>query len=60
MKAASFEEAGGVARHRRARLAAEVTGVDRLAAETCTSPVLSPDGSTLAVISDRGGIPGSG
>lgn len=30
---------------------------DWLAAETCTSPALSPDGSTLAVVSDRDGTP---
>lgn len=30
---------------------------DWLAAETCTSPALSPDGSTLAVVSDRDGVP---
>jgi dipeptidyl aminopeptidase/acylaminoacyl peptidase len=29
-----------------------------LVAETCTSPALSPDGSTLAVVSDRDGTPG--
>jgi dipeptidyl aminopeptidase/acylaminoacyl peptidase len=31
--------------------------LDWLAAETCTSPALSPDGSTLAVVSDRDGTP---
>ncbi|PZS28458.1 MAG: S9 family peptidase [Pseudonocardiales bacterium] len=57
VNAASFEDAGGFARQRRARLAAELPGLDWLAAETCTSPVLSPDGSTLAVVSDRDGTP---
>lgn len=50
-------EAGGFTRRRRARLAAEVPGFDWLAAETCTSPALSPDGSTMAVVSDRDGTP---
>ena len=67
MNAASSEEASGFARHRsegasrhwRAWLAAESPGLDWLAAETCTSPARSPDGSTLAVISDRDGTPGS-
>ncbi len=60
MDAASPEkdyEAGGFTRRRRARLATERPGLDWLAAETCTSPALSPDGSTLAVISDRDGMP---
>ena len=65
MNAASSEEASGFARHRsegasrhwRARLAAESPGLDWLTAETCTSPALSPDGSTLAVVSDRDGTP---
>ncbi len=57
MNAASSEEASGFARRRRARLAAELPGIDWLAAETCTSPVLSPDGTTLAVVSDRDGTP---
>ena len=59
MGAASSEEASGFTRRRRARLAAESPGLDWLAAETCTSPARSPDGSTLAVISDRDGTPGS-
>ena len=57
MNAANSEGASGFARHRRARLAAELPGLDWLAAETCTSPALSPDGSTLAVVSDRDGTP---
>jgi dipeptidyl aminopeptidase/acylaminoacyl peptidase len=57
MNAASFEEDSGFARHRRARLAAELPGLDWLAAETCTSPALAPDGNTLAVVSDRDGTP---
>ncbi|MGH3930913.1 MAG: TolB family protein, partial [Pseudonocardiaceae bacterium] len=32
-------------------------GLGWLAGETCTSPALSPDGSTLAVVSDRNGTP---
>ncbi|MGH3835504.1 MAG: prolyl oligopeptidase family serine peptidase [Pseudonocardiaceae bacterium] len=55
--ASSEEEATGFARRRRARLAAELSGLDWLAAETCTSPALSPGGSTLAVVSDRDGTP---
>ena len=51
-------EAGGFTRRRRTRLATEWPGLDWLAAETCTSPALSPDGSTLAVISDRDSTPG--
>lgn len=58
MDAASTEQASGFARRRQARLAAESPGLDWLAAETCTSPALSPDGSTLAVVSDRDGTPG--
>ncbi|HSL07526.1 MAG TPA: prolyl oligopeptidase family serine peptidase [Pseudonocardiaceae bacterium] len=57
MNAARSEEASGFAPRRRARLAAELTGLDWLAAETCTSPTLSPGGSTLAVVSDRDGTP---
>ncbi|MGH3778903.1 MAG: WD40 repeat domain-containing protein, partial [Pseudonocardiaceae bacterium] len=60
MSSASPEEAAeasGFARRRRARLAAELSGLDWLAAETCTSPALSPGGSTLAVVSDRDGAP---
>ncbi|MDQ3761775.1 MAG: prolyl oligopeptidase family serine peptidase [Actinomycetota bacterium] len=57
MDAASSEEVSGFARRRRAQLAAELSGLDWLAAETCTSPALSPDGSTLAVVSDRDGTP---
>lgn len=55
--ASSEEEAGGFARRRRARLAAALSGLDWLAAETCTSPALSPGGNTLAVVSDRDGAP---
>ena len=51
------QRASGVTRGRRARLFAELPGLDWLAAETCTSPALSPDGSTLAVVSDRDGTP---
>ncbi len=58
MHAANPERAGGLARRRGARVAAELPGLDWLAAETCTSPALSPDGSTLAVVSDRDGTPG--
>jgi dipeptidyl aminopeptidase/acylaminoacyl peptidase len=58
VNAASFEEVSGFARHRRVRLAAESPGPDWLAAETCTSPALSPDAHTLAVVSDRDGTPG--
>ncbi|MGH4008337.1 MAG: prolyl oligopeptidase family serine peptidase [Pseudonocardiaceae bacterium] len=60
MSAASSEgaaKASGFARRRRARLAVEVSGLDWLAAETCTSPALSPGGSTLAVVSDCDGTP---
>ncbi|MGH3872658.1 MAG: prolyl oligopeptidase family serine peptidase [Pseudonocardiaceae bacterium] len=57
MSAARFEGTGDFARRRRARLAAELSGLDWLAAETCTSPALSPGGSTLAVVSDRDGTP---
>src|SRR5918999_451281 len=57
MDVAGSGEAGGFARRRRARLAAELPGLDWLAAETCTSPALSPDGRTLAVVSDRDGTP---
>jgi dipeptidyl aminopeptidase/acylaminoacyl peptidase len=57
VNAASSEPASGFARRRRARLTAELSGLDWIAAETCTSPALSPDGSTLAVISDRDGTP---
>jgi dipeptidyl aminopeptidase/acylaminoacyl peptidase len=56
---ASSGQANGFARRRRARLATELPGLDWLAAETCTSPALSPDGSTLAVVSDRDGTPGA-
>ncbi|HEX2262725.1 MAG TPA: prolyl oligopeptidase family serine peptidase, partial [Pseudonocardiaceae bacterium] len=38
--------------------AAALSGLDWLVAETCTSPALSPDGATLAVVSDRDGTPG--
>lgn len=57
MNPASSEEVSGFARHRRARFAAELPGLDWLAAETCTSPALSPDANTLAVVSDRDGTP---
>lgn len=55
---ASSGQASGFTRRRRARLATEWSGLDWLAAETCTSPAPSPDGSTLAVVSDRDGAPG--
>ncbi|MGH3981975.1 MAG: TolB family protein, partial [Pseudonocardiaceae bacterium] len=58
MDVAGSGQANGFARRRRARLAAELSGLDWLAAETCTSPALSPDGCTLAVVSDRDGTPG--
>ncbi|MGH3787947.1 MAG: S9 family peptidase [Pseudonocardiaceae bacterium] len=58
MEAAGSGEASGFARRRLARLAAELPGLDWLAAESCTSPALSPNGSTLAVVSDRDGTPG--
>jgi dipeptidyl aminopeptidase/acylaminoacyl peptidase len=51
-------EVNGFAQRRRARLAAALSGLDWLVAETCTSPALSPDGATLAVVSDRDGTPG--
>jgi dipeptidyl aminopeptidase/acylaminoacyl peptidase len=62
VNAASPEEVSpqgtsGFTRRRRARLATELPGLDWLAAETCTSPALSSDGSTLAVVSDRDGTP---
>ncbi len=57
MDEAGCGEADGFARRRRARLAAELPGLDWLAGETCTSPALSPDGSTLALVSDRDGTP---
>lgn len=47
----------GFTRRWRVRPAARSPGFDWLAAETCTSPALSPDGSTLAVVSDRDGTP---
>ncbi|HEY6422172.1 MAG TPA: prolyl oligopeptidase family serine peptidase [Pseudonocardiaceae bacterium] len=56
MNPASSEQVGGFP-PRRAQHAAELPGLDWLAAETCTSPALSPDGSTLAVVSDRDGWP---
>ncbi|MFN2479034.1 MAG: prolyl oligopeptidase family serine peptidase [Pseudonocardiaceae bacterium] len=58
MNPASFEQVSGFARHRSPRLAAELPGPDWLAADTCTSPALSPDANTLAVVSDRDGTPG--
>lgn len=54
---ANSAEASGFARRRRARLVSTVPGAGWLAAETCASPALSPDGSTLAVVSDRDGTP---
>jgi dipeptidyl aminopeptidase/acylaminoacyl peptidase len=54
---ASSDETSGFARLQQARQAAEFPGLDWLAAETCTSPALSPDSSTLAVVSDRDGTP---
>ena len=54
---ANLEEAGDFARRRQARLASVASSVSWLAAETCTSPALSPDGSSLAVVSDRDGTP---
>ena len=51
------EPVSGFARRRRARLAAELSSLDWLAAETCTSPALSPGGSVLAVVSDHDGVP---
>lgn len=57
MDEASCAEASGFTQRRLARLAAELPGLDWLAAETCTSPALSPDGNTLAVVSDRDGTP---
>ncbi|MGH3975641.1 MAG: hypothetical protein ACRDS9_20260, partial [Pseudonocardiaceae bacterium] len=57
MDEASYAEASGFTRRRLAQLAAELPGLDWLAAETCTSPALSPDGNTLAVVSDRDGTP---
>ncbi|MCW2632241.1 MAG: putative acylaminoacyl-peptidase [Pseudonocardia sp.] len=57
MSVARGDEAGDFAGRRHARLAAELPGLDWLAAETCTSPALAPDGSALAVVSDRDGTP---
>ena len=57
MGPASSYGSNGFARRRQARLAAEFPGLDWLAAQTCTSPALSPDGSALAVVSDRDGTP---
>lgn len=57
MNAASPHQAGGFTRRRQLRRAVEVSGLDWFAAETCTSPALSPDSSTLAVVSDRDGTP---
>lgn len=54
---ADSAEANGFTRRRRAQLGSAVPGASWLAAETCTSPALSPDGSTLAVVSDRDGTP---
>ena len=58
MDVAGSGEVNGFAQRRRARLAAALSGLDWLVAETCTSPALSPDGATLAVVSDRDGTPG--
>jgi dipeptidyl aminopeptidase/acylaminoacyl peptidase len=57
VNAASSGETSDFAGRRRARLAGELPGLGWLAAETCTSPALSPDGNTLAVVSDRDGAP---
>jgi dipeptidyl aminopeptidase/acylaminoacyl peptidase len=57
MDPASSYGGNGFARRRQVRLAAEFPGLDWLAAQTCTSPALSPDGSALAVVSDRDGTP---
>jgi dipeptidyl aminopeptidase/acylaminoacyl peptidase len=46
-----------LAQHRPGRLAAELPSPDWLGAETCSSPTLSPDAHTLAVVSDRDGTP---
>jgi dipeptidyl aminopeptidase/acylaminoacyl peptidase len=54
---ANSVEESGFARRRRIRLGSSVASVSWLDAETCTSPALSPDGSTLAVVSDRDGTP---
>jgi WD40 repeat protein len=54
---ASSEGTDGFARRRRAWLAAASPDPDWLVAESCVSPALSPDGNTLAVISDRDGAP---
>jgi dipeptidyl aminopeptidase/acylaminoacyl peptidase len=59
---ANSDGTNGFARHRWGQLTAELpsatsSGFDWLAGETCTSPALSPDGSTLAVVSDRDGTP---
>ncbi len=48
---------GGFTRRQRARLTAGSAGPDWLVAQACTSPALSPDGSTLAVVSDHDGAP---
>lgn len=42
---------------RAAEPSAELPGLGWLGGETCTSPALSPDGTTLAVVSDRDGTP---
>jgi dipeptidyl aminopeptidase/acylaminoacyl peptidase len=54
---ASSQKTSDFTRRRRDRFAAASPALDWLAAETCTSPALSPDGRTLAVISDRDGAP---
>ena len=53
----SSAERGVFGRHRRARFISALPGLSWLAAETCISPVLSSDGDTLAVVSDRDGTP---
>ncbi|MDQ2792090.1 MAG: hypothetical protein M3Y73_21195, partial [Actinomycetota bacterium] len=57
MNAANSGETSGFGPRRRAQLAGELPDLGWLAAETCTSPALSPDGNTLAVVSDRDGAP---
>jgi dipeptidyl aminopeptidase/acylaminoacyl peptidase len=55
---ASSEGASDLARRRLDRMAGASPSLDWLAAEICISPALSPDGRTLAVVSDRDGTPG--
>jgi dipeptidyl aminopeptidase/acylaminoacyl peptidase len=54
---ASLEGTSDFARRRLDRLGAASPFLDWLAAEICISPSLSPDGRTLAVVSDRDGTP---